>query len=44
MSVQMAKDMADQGVKDVTQLMQIYISCQLGRIANKDEYVGLSYH
>ena len=43
MSVQMAKDMADQGVSDVTQLMQIYISCQLGRIANKDEYLGLSY-
>ena len=43
MSVQMAKDMSDQGVTDASQLMQIYISCQLGRIANKDEYVGLSY-
>ena len=42
-SAQQAADMLAQGVKIPEQLMQIYISVQLGRIANEDEYEGLSY-
>jgi hypothetical protein len=42
-SAQQEADMLAQGVKIPEQLMQIYISVQLGRIANEDEYEGLSY-
>jgi hypothetical protein len=42
-STQQAADMVAQGVKIPEQLMQIYISVQLGRIENEDEYEGLSY-
>jgi hypothetical protein len=42
-SAQQKADMVAQGVKEPEQLMQIYISVQLGRIANEDEYEGLSY-
>ena len=43
MSAQQMLDMEVQGVTHAPQLLQIYISVQLGRIANQDEYEGLSY-
>ena len=43
MSAQQIVDMETQGVTQTSQLMQIYISVQLGRLANQDEYEGLSY-